>query len=214
MNVSHKLKLIWWAPARNATRALSEILCHYDFYNYMTTPPVSLKETAHTHVCGIPEELKEYDVLLQVRNPYSRIVSSWHLSCFTTTNNTDLVLTTTFEDYVKSKVFGFGDHYETCYLLKHPKYIIRYENLKEDVTALPFLDLTNINVKIAYDRHIVNNGYMTEGPSNDSGNLKRGKNVNYADWQSYYTQELADIVYKEYAEQFKLFGYERDSWKL
>mgnify|MGYP003343716010 CR=1 FL=1 len=105
MNVSHKLKLIWWAPPRNATRALSEILCHYEFFNYVIKPPTDIRETAHTHECGIPAGLEDYDILLQVRNPYSRVVSSWHLSCFKTTDNTDLLLTSTFENYIKSESF-------------------------------------------------------------------------------------------------------------
>ena len=55
---------------------------------------------------------------------------------------------------------------------------------------------------------------MTEGPNNELGNLKRSKHSAYADWQSYYTQELADLVYKEYTDQFNLFNYDKNSWKI
>ena len=85
--------------------------------------------------------------------------------------------------------------------------------MKEDTLALPFIDLSNTNVKTPWDRFIVNNGYTGEGPNNETGFLKRSKNANYADWQSYYSQHTADIVYKNYTEQFKFFNYEKDSWK-
>jgi hypothetical protein len=32
-------------------------------------------------------------------------------------------------------------------------------------------------------------------------------------YHSYYTQELADIVYQKRTEDFEMWGYEKDSWK-
>ena len=214
MNVSHKLKLIWWAPPRNATRALSEILCHYDFYNYEINETADIRSTYHSHNCKIPTGLEHYDVLLQVRNPYSRIVSCWHLDCFTTVLGEELIITETFESYIKSKSKSFINHYENSLNIKFPKYFICYESLKKDIIKLPFIDLNDYNINVAFERHIVNNGYMTEGPNNELGNLKRSKHSAYADWQSYYTQELADLVYKEYTDQFNLFNYDKNSWKI
>jgi hypothetical protein len=214
MNVSHKLKLIWWAPPRNATRALSEVLCHYEFYNYEIDNLADIRNTYYSHNCKIPAGLEHYDTLLQVRNPYSRIVSCWHLDCFTTTTGDDLTITESFDNYVKNKSKSFINHYENCVDIKYPKYLIRYEFIKEDISNLPFIDLKNFNISVAFDRHIVNNGYMAEGPNNYKGNLKRSNNANYADWQSYYNEELADLVYNEYTKQFKLFNYNKNSWKL
>lgn len=213
MNVSHKLKLIWWAPARNATRALSEILCHYEFFNYEVSVHADLRTIFHSHTCKIPLGLEDYDILLQVRNPYSRIVSSWHLDCYTTENGEDLHITKPFEEYVENIYKITNLHYEECLKIKVPKYIIRYESIEKDMLTLPFIDLSNTNVKVSWDRFIVNNGYMGEGVSNDTGFLKRSKNTNYADWQSYYTQHTADLVYKNYTNQFEAFNYNKDSWK-
>lgn len=213
MNVSHKLKLIWWAPARNATRAVSEVLCHYNFYNYEINEKADLRTTYHTHTCKIPTGLENYDILLQVRNPYSRLVSIWHLDCFTTKNGEDLYITKPFKEYIEDIHKITNLHYEECLKIKLPKYIIKYESLEKDMLNLPFLDLTNADVKTAWNRFIVNNGYTGEGPNNETGFLKRSLNLNYADWQSYYTEHTADLVYKNYAEQFAAFNYTKDSWK-
>jgi hypothetical protein len=32
-------------------------------------------------------------------------------------------------------------------------------------------------------------------------------------WKEFYNQELADLVYEKFLEQFQLFGYHKDSWK-
>ena len=32
-------------------------------------------------------------------------------------------------------------------------------------------------------------------------------------WQSMYTQELADLIYSRREEEFKLFNYNKDYWK-
>ena len=46
------------------------------------------------------------------------------------------------------------------------------------------------------------------------GELKKDTSQLYlTDWQYYYTQELADIVYNHKKEHFKVFGYSKDSWK-
>lgn len=213
MNVSHKYRLIWFAPTRVASRALSEILCHYNFFDATIGEHADLKISPHTHTCKIPKGLEHYDIILQTRNPYSRIVSSWHLQCFTTPDNIQLNIETTFNEYILNKKWNYGDHYEKE-LIKPPKYLIRYENLVEDTLKLDFVNFTNSEIQHAFSRFIINNGYPGEGPHNQLGELPRdNKNVNYADWRRYYTEELAEIVYKVYQNQFKQFNYSKDSWK-
>lgn len=213
MNVSHKYKLIWFAPPRVATRALSEILCHYDFFDATIGKHANIKSFPHTHTCKVPEGLEHYDIILQTRNPYSRIVSSWHLQCFNSPDNIQLIVDISFNDYILNKKWNYGDHYEKG-LIKPPKYIVKYEKLVEDTLKLDFVDFNNPEIKQAFNRFIANNGYTNEGPHNQTGALPRdNKNTNYANWRSFYTEELAEIVYQTYQNQFTIFGYEKDSWK-
>ena len=210
MNVSHKHRVVWWAPPRTASRALSEVLCHYDFFNATIGEHANLREYPHSHDCVMPAGLEDYDLLLQVRNPYSRMVSCWHIDCFTSPDNEQLVITKDFEKFVLDGVTGFATNYEET-LKKEPKYIVRYEQLAEDVKKLPFVNVNDIWT--GFERCILNNAYTNEGPHNQTGNLPRNTlNKNYADWQSFYNEKLAEIVYKRFYNQFIKFNYSKDSW--
>ena len=35
----------------------------------------------------------------------------------------------------------------------------------------------------------------------------------YVEWKKYYTDELADLIWRGHQKQFDLFGYDKDSWK-
>jgi hypothetical protein len=208
MNINFDLQLIWWAPPRCATRAVAGVFKNLNFFNLQSGTPVSLKETRYSHICEIPEGLEHFDLLLQVRNPYSRILSSWHLEYVEKINEKEFQINKSFDEFVTSKYSMFCTSFEKK-ITKQPKYIVRYENLIEDMKNLPFLDLSVPAVKDAFDYYILDNKYK-------KGNLelKRDKNnQNYSDWRSYYTEEIAYKVYCKFEQQFEMFGYDKNSWK-
>jgi len=216
MNVSTKVQHIWWATARCGSRAVSEILKHYDFFNYKVspifTPESDIRNVSHTHDYGVPKEYSDYKIIIQTRNPYSREVSNWHLACFKETKN-ELIITKGFEEWVYANQKAVVEQELRTY---KPDYYIRYEHLQEDILNLPFVDINNPNVLRDYHSNILANQYKYEGVDDPRGDIRRdNKDGRYADWKSYYiyNPRIAGIVHEKYKEQFKLFNYEKDSWK-
>lgn len=214
MNISEKVKFVWWASMRCGSRSVSEIIKHYEFYNYQTKQ--NIWYSAHTHEINVPEEFLNYKILMQVRNPYSRALSMWHLYGWKNIDgiNGTLQIESTFEEYVFKGGF-ITDHYERGILKYKPQYFIRYENLSEDVLKIPFVNLdSNQNLKLDYNRSILENVYLNEGVEKPEGALKRdSKDKRYADWRSYYNKKIADKVYELCAPQFELLNYDKNSWK-
>ena len=216
MNISNKVQWVWWASARCGSRAVSEVLKHYDFFNYQLAPILQessdIRYVSHSHLCNVPSEYSHYPILMQIRNPYSRMVSYWHLYCFKEINN-ELVVTKNFEEYV----FGFEnhpDHYEQSAKKYKPACYIRYEHLNEDIKKIPFIDMNTVQYDFA--ENVLQNKYKYEGVDDPRGDIRRNITDNrYADWQSYYVynNKVADMVYDLYKKAFQEFGYEKDSWK-
>jgi len=219
MNISTKVQHIWWASARCGSRAVSEVLKHYDFFNYELAPTFKSKSdirtNAHTHTCDVPKEYSNYDIIMQIRNPYSRAVSFWHLACFKKVED-ELVVTKTFEEYIIQRDALVLDRYEEAAKKYNPKYYIRYENLQEDIKKIPFIDFNDPEVKASYNDNIINNQYKYEGVDDSRGDIRRSSTDDrYANWKSFYAynKRLADMVYNQYKTQFEFFNYDKDSWK-
>jgi len=216
MNVSNKVQYIWWAPPRTGSRAMSEMLKFYEFYNYELSPNFTaesdIKNVAYTHTCTVPPGKEGYKILMQVRNPYSRAVSMWHLACFKQVEN-ELIINKTFEEYINTQEGAVLDRYENAVQQHKPSIFVRYENFVEDIKNIPFINFNDPAVVEDFNAIILNNKYKYEGVDDPRGDLKR--TGNYADWKFYYKQNesLANIIYNKYPEQFKLFGYSKDSWK-
>jgi len=216
VNVSTKVQCIWWATARCGSRAVSEVLKHYDFFNYklspVYTPESDIRNVSHTHEYGVPKEYADYKIIVQTRNPYSREVSNWHLACFKEQKN-ELIIEHDFEHWVMSNQNTVKE--ETVRIYK-PSYYIRYEHLDQDIKNIPFVDINDPIVNRDYTSNILANQYKYEGVDDPRGDIRRdNKDSRYADWRSYYkyNNRLADLVYEKYKDQFDLFNYEKDSWK-
>ena len=70
-NCSDKNKYIWWSTGRAATRSIADLLAKHFSMNHQG------ENGAPTHECWIPEGKEDYDIILNIRNPYSWIVSSF-----------------------------------------------------------------------------------------------------------------------------------------
>ena len=211
MNVSTKVKYIWWASMRCGSRSVSEIMKCYDFINYETGQDV--RYYSFSHSCDVPAEYLNYKIVMQIRNPYSRALSFWHLYSWKDVNN-ELVIKNSFEDYVNNDGM-ITDHYELPAKQFKPAYFIRYENLNEDILNVPFVDMKQEETALWYKDCILKNPYKNEGIEAPVGALARdSKDERYADWRKYFNQDIADIVYEKCKEQFTLFNYNKDSWKI
>ena len=188
MNVSDKYKLLWFATPRSASRTL-----HTIFWDKLQFKNIyDLNCSMYTHEVVYDHSIyNDYKIIMCVRNPYSKYVSTWQwvLNEYNTFENFIL------SDYnwmdVENHVINICETYS-----RSIEYLIKYENIDNDVVKLPY-DLNFGCVK--------QNVYKS--------NLKRIDDGKYSDYQFYYNQQLADEVFKRNQNIFEFFGYERDSWK-
>lgn len=196
MNWSDELKVIWLLPTRTGTRSTGEILSKLRFKSNMKIFP--------DHGLLFPDSMIEYQVVCNVRNPYSRIVSLFHL----TQNNLEKQFT--FEYFVKNMFEilqgknSFGIHVNLSRNPKVPDKIVRLENFFEDVTSLDFIDSRYSFLEKTIQDHILINNF-----SNEYLTIKG----NFNTWKEVYNEELAEIVYNSMEEDFINFDYEKNSWK-
>ena len=188
MNVSDKYKLLWFATPRTASRALYTI-----FWDKLQFKNIyDLNCTTFTHEVVYDHNIySDYKIIMCVRNPYSKYVSTWQWAI----EGNDTFEKFVLSDYnwmdVENSTINICDTYN-----RSVDFFIKYENIDSDVMKLPY-DLNFNSVK--------QNEYKS--------NLKRTDDGKYSDYQFYYNQQLADEVFKRNQNIFEFFGYERDSWK-
>jgi hypothetical protein len=200
MFFSEEYKIMWWQPPRIASRALSSIPNTLNFDD---------KKNGHT----LTVVNKEWDVFHPTRNPYSRTVSWWNLRYNEIIKDGPKITYLNFEQFVKmdnNEYFRIksGHTWDVVSTLKRnnmqAKYVVRYENLIDDLMKLDFIkDNFEILKNNLYDlKYTTRNSYRN-----------RYSDITKNPICSFYTQELADIVWQEKQYEFEEWGYERDSWK-
>ena len=84
MNISHKHRLIWWAPERTGTKITRQIFKDFDFMVF--DPKIGdekpLSERYTSHLNQIPEKYSDYKIICNVRNPYDRIFSIFLMTMY------------------------------------------------------------------------------------------------------------------------------------
>jgi hypothetical protein len=200
MFFSEEYKIMWWQPPRIASRALSCIPKTLNFDD---------QKNGHT----LTVVNKEWDVFHPTRNPYSRTVSWWNLRYNEIIKDGPKITYLNFEQFVKmdnNEYFRIesGHTWDVVSTLKNnnmqAKYVVRYEHLIDDLMKLDFIkDNFEILKNNLYDlKYTTRNSYRN-----------RYSDITKNPICSFYTQELADIVWQEKQYEFEEWGYERDSWK-
>ena len=189
MNYSDVLKVNWITPRRTATRSCSEV---QKFYNF---------DIIGSHEFNSYNQRKDYTLILNIRNPYSRLVSIfnlWKIHYPDKTIDFNVWIKSALDDLHKNINYYqiFLDKIVNQ-LPKIPDYYLRTEFLEQDLKNLWFIDNETIEVIKIIEYNIKKNNYLSSDTS----------------WQSFYNQELADFVYSRTQEQFELFGYNKNYWK-
>ena len=212
MNGSHAMKFVWWGTAGCGSRTTQVFLTQAgckDLKNYVEGFEIP-QTGSHTHLQGIPEGMEDYPIICNVRNPYSKCVSSFldetadkhhenHGKSFK-----DWLLELTHVDRIHTN----SDHF---YILdwekigRRPDYLIRLEHMEEDLRKLPMYQHTKYFEEAM--TVVRNNSFKYENPRDEY----KGE---FQYFQKHYDQETADIVYTYHKEYFELGGYDKDSWKL
>jgi hypothetical protein len=202
-NYSDELKYIWWSTGGAATRTVAEILKdHFDCHMG------EQGGKAATHHVFIPKGKENYDIILNVRNPYSWVISSFNDLSIYNYNKKGVHLD--FEEWIRERngyshdvaiTDRWGD------LDGEPNYFIKMEDILGSMKKIPCLQLK------PFPDSVENNS--THKSDSTQTYRKYDKNGLRCDWKDYYTQELADLVYNqpEMNKMFKLAGYDKDSWQ-
>jgi hypothetical protein len=157
--------------SRSLTRALSEIF--------------NVRQVGLYHNWEIPEDLAGYFVFIVVRNPYVRAVSGWQHWASKKNISFD-EWTQEIIQPIKGNVFPKGRHWrrqtEILDEIGQDVFLIRYDNLEEELNSLSFID----NIVLPFI------GVQ-----------------DYGDWRTHYTPEIEARIYQTCKEDFERLGYER-----
>jgi hypothetical protein len=190
MNYSDKHKVLWATPMRAATRSCIPIQKYFGF------------DVIGHHGLQIPEGKEDYYFVLNTRNPYTRMISIYHLFCLQFNiepNNFNGWIRKEFDEKKRFPYDTLNLNYQIFLkekIFKTPDLIIKLENLYSDILKLPFFA---DNSDELFD--IVNNNILTNHYSSGY------------DYNQYYNQDLADYVYSILEEDFVYFNYNKNSWK-
>jgi len=214
MNFIHSEKTIWILPERTATRTVGQLLNFWEVVifeggEYKTCVPHKNMNGGFNqglrHEWEVSELFLDYEILLNVRNPYSRMKSYYH-SLFLKNDcmgSKDCDLN--FEQFFDKYCNGHGGmlhhfRFEQIFEKRPPKLVIRYENLGEDLIKIPFI----------HKKYEESEEFRQEWNRVVEKNIFNKETLN----ESYkYTESEAEKVYRSFETQFKLFGYPEDSWK-
>jgi hypothetical protein len=196
MTYSDELKVCWFTPQRTATRTTHILLKELGF------------KTLGTHEFNLPKERSDYRLISNIRNPYSRLVSTFFL--YSSHNKRfDLNFKKWCDYALNDEIFAID--YQLKYHIpiknvgrKFYKFI-RVENYVDDLKSLDFINLENPRIQDIWEKNILKNGYTHE--------FKQIQTEERKTWYDFYNEEIADLVFSTLKEQFDFFGYEKNSWK-
>jgi len=191
MYVSDKYQIQWWLPPRTGSRMTSEILLKLGFHN----------EWGHHIMFGE----SKHDVILNLRNPYSVVVSYYLGSMYSKSK--------TFKEYLNDKTIN---HLEKSnkHLMDYTealrerqlkvKQIVRYENFINDLLSVDFIK-ENLDL-IPEELEKLNMGKTPWRTNYEESLIKP-----YSD---FYNEEIAEMVYHSKKKFFDFGEYSKDSWKI
>ena len=194
MSYSDKFKVVWLNPMRIGTRSCISIQKRLGF------------EECGSHNFIIPKEREGYQIVINIRNPYSRIVSLYKLNRIWEHREFNIK---DFEPWVRDALDDakIRLNISTIHLdllinqlPKKPDLYVKIERFDEDLKKLWFIQDNLDLLKSDFEIQINENQYINEYNSN-------------IPWQNFYNLELANFVYEKTQKQFNMFNYEKDSWK-
>jgi hypothetical protein len=162
----------------------------------------------NSHIFKFPPTRREYMLISNIRNPYSRMVSLFYIYSVHK-ERFDL----NFENWCEYAVND--EEFDYRYQLRYESIIkstgrsfdkfIRIESYSEDLKTLSFIDLSKPETQEVWNNSILKNRFKNEFKFIETDGRKS--------WFDFYNQKLADLVFNKLEEQFNLFGYDRNSWK-
>ena len=198
--MSPKYNTFVWLPPKTGSSTLSWILAYFDFGWYKFNEKNNNYEIFRNDLVHLGHSFKippfgNMDLISATRNPYDRMVSYFRMTRLVTEkksnrNEFELFLQNFFEKEQNSVMFKSAEIYN----FKVPNYIIKLENLYQDLIEIPFIKNSKLN----------DCGILEEMCNKK---IKNSFIDGYKD--ELYTLETKEKVYNHFKKDFELFGYER-----
>ena len=212
INANIEEKIFVWTPPKTGSTRASSILSKLGFNSYETTSDGLTFRSSfeHTHECSFFKNHEYYKLLLTVRNPYEQIVSYFKASNIDNfdeyyKNGTKLPKSVKFTKENFEKYLHILVNYEITKMGEitfdkiYPDYIVRMENMYQDYLEIPFVTKTE---------------YYQSGELYKDCNIKMNESkYEDFDFRELYDQNLADLVYYNFANFFDFGQYSKNSWK-
>lgn len=193
MNYSDDLKVVWITPMRTGTRSSNALMKKLNFGGM-------------NHEIKIPDGKESYFVVMNIRNPYSRLVSLYNMFRFSQKN-----MNYEFETWIKNDHYLLMDNVHDTFLSNRikklktkPSVFIRMENFVEDILSLDFIRDNYELLKEDIEENILKNRYVNDY-------VPPGSQKKF--WKEYYTDELAEMVQYKMKNEFEYLNYNLNSWK-
>jgi hypothetical protein len=195
MYYSPKYEVQWSTPPRTASRMTKEILQKLGFNELY----------GHHTIVNIRNE---WELIVNVRNPYAVAVSMWILTYMAAIRGkrpipTFLEHTLSLDRPTSSYHMEWGPSHFLQIFNRNPDRVIRYENFAEDIMNVPFIKDNSKLLQNEIDKlHQGDVPWIDNYPEE----VKRP-------YHEFYDQELANIVYRQRKLEFDNFGYDPNSWR-
>lgn len=211
MNISQEHRMIWLAPERCATQITKKILSNYNFS--FAVPSLqddnpNFQEKRHFHSNIVDEPYTDFQIILNIRNPYD-LVFSFYVNNFSSKPITkdSKNVKENFNKWVNKAFLNHGYHVFLCPLYnekdflfnkwdfkddKKIDFVLKVETLYDDIIKIPFIKDTSDTIKEEIKYLIQNNGFF---------------NKRYFKFNELYDFRSAQLVYHFFKPLFYKFGY-------
>jgi hypothetical protein len=198
--ISEKHKSFVWLPPKCATNFISWVLAYFEFSSIQIDTEtnkihtIRLNQYGHFgHSTFLPPNHEELSFICAVRNPYHRVLSMFQ-------SQFDGQLTVeNFEKFINERLTfnsrgPIFNKFSEILQGRRPNYLIRTENLYEDILKIPFIrdsDLNSSGILKNFCDKKINQSYDQLNP------------------EEYLTPRIKEIIQNLCSDHFDLFGYER-----
>ena len=195
--ISEKHKTFVWLPPKCATNFISWVLGYFEFSSIAldteTNQIHKIRPNLSTHFGHstiLPPNHEELSFICAIRNPYHRVLSMYQSQVKDPSVGD-------FEKFIderivinKSLLFKFSSSLND----RSPDYLIRTENLYEDILKIPFIRDSDLN---------------SSGILKNFCDKKINQSYNQLNPEEYLTPRIKEIIHSLSSDHFDLFGYER-----
>jgi hypothetical protein len=203
INVDTAANMVVWLFPRTGSKLFSTIFKKTDFKCYQITdrePRLIKPDLIHHHEFTMFPKIKDYKIILTVRNPYSLMAALYYMTSKPSDKNN---LKKEFKDHLEIVMYNHPNVIEILRNLNlvDVDYPVRIENLYHDYLRLPIIHKSAV---------------YKEGNLKTLIDSKVNKSESYLakmSFKEFYTQDSADMVYFLFSKYFDMFGYDKNSWR-